>query len=155
MMKTAYISLLVYACVVSDMREGVIRNTISIPAIFLGLLCIFLEKGSGGVISSIKAIFSSFLISLFLFRMRVIGGGDGKFLIAGASVCGFPEFLNLFFLSFLCGAIQVVFDGIMDRRLRETLGEFIRFLTGRAKSGKYVVFSPFIGMGLFCAGGMK
>lgn len=149
------ILMLLYACVVSDLKEGIVPNRVTIPTILIGILISFFENGFGGFYSSLNALFYSLLISLVLFHIGFIGGGDGKFFLAGASLCGFPNCFKIFFIAFIAGFLHTFFDALLEKRVMAFFLNFFRFLTGKKKDGEFVPFSPSIGIGILCTWGLK
>mgnify|MGYP000340530318 CR=1 FL=1 len=140
MMRGFAVLILVYVSLVSDLKEGVVSNTLTLPAVLTGLFLSLFEGGVEGFRSSLNAVFCSFIISVLLFRLGFIGGGDGKLLIAGSSLCGFPDCFKIFFLAFLAGAMHVVFDALFE---------------GKWVKGKVFPFSPCIGIGILCTWGLR
>mgnify|MGYP000555784465 CR=1 FL=1 len=153
-MKGFAIMILIYAALVHDLREGVVPNIVTIPAIFAGLFLSLFENGFNGLSSSFNAILYSFIISLILFRLGITGGGDGKLFIAGSSICGFPDCLKIFLLAFFSGFLYIFFDALLEGRFRKVLLSLSRFLRGK-KSGEAIPFSPYIGIGILCTWGLK
>ena len=140
MMKGFAILILIYVSLLRDLREGIVSNAVTIPAILTGLFLSLFEDGIYGFHSSLNAIICSFIISIILFRIGFIGGGDGKLFVAGSSICGFPDCLKIFFLAFFAGGLHVFFDVLFER-------EKIK--------GRVLPFSPYIGIGILCTWGLK
>lgn len=104
-LQASAISALAAITVVCDLKWGRIFNWITIPALALGLVADLFLEGHKGLFSGFLGALAGLLLYGWLFRIRVLGGGDVKLLMA-LGAWGGPVFaVNVAFLAVLLGGV--------------------------------------------------
>ncbi len=128
---------------VTDLRDGLLPNTIVLPSIaaIAGFKVLFFILGTPSlsaltydVLAAFIAAFVFFAI-VFLSNERAMGGGDVKLVFLIGLIAGWPAILVGLFAGFLTGAFVAV-----------TL-----ILIGKRKFGQTIPFGPFLTIGGFIA----
>lgn len=96
----ASLALFCGAAIYWDVRHGRIPNLLNAAAILCGLLIGFVGNGTGGLASSIAGSLLGLSILLVPFLLKMVGGGDVKFLAAAGALVGW----RILWMSFLAGA---------------------------------------------------
>ncbi len=121
----AALSALVAFCAVSvccDLRSGKIPNVVNISGLTAGTSISFAWGGRRALAGSLCGAALGLAIMLLPFLLRMVGGGDVKFLSAAGSVVGWrallPSFLLGAALGGVIGAIMLILRDRTAARLR-------------------------------------
>lgn len=112
----------------TDLRQGVIPNALTYPAVFLGLTLAYAAGGTDQVISSALGCALGFGVLFLGFMFGGIGGGDVKLAAALGALTGLgTTVLGLLYMGLLSGAIAL---GIMiwKGKLLRSLKNMWRFI---------------------------
>lgn len=96
----AVLSAFCCAAVLWDLRSGKIPNLLCAAGGSAGALTAWLTGGKSALASSLAGVVVGFSILLIPFLLRMVGGGDVKFLAAAGAITGW----NALWVSFLVGA---------------------------------------------------
>lgn len=110
----------------SDLRFRKIPNALTLPAIGAGLL-LAAFAGLHPFAWRVLATLLTLAAAMLLFQLRVIGGGDGKYLAAIAALCGGAFMIEVALWSALLGGVVAL--AVMLRK--RTLVPFGRHLLSR------------------------
>ena len=89
----------------TDWRRHVIKNSLTLPAIALGLLLHFLGGGWHGLLFGLMGLAAGFALMLIPFVLGQMGGGDVKLMAALGSLLGAYAILNVFLYTTLAGGL--------------------------------------------------
>lgn len=106
--------------VYTDLKRGRIPNMLVLAMLVCGLA---VQAIHGWVQVAIAlAIFAAVLIAgVPLFSMRIMGGGDVKFMAAAAATLGWPDAVTFLLYTLVAGGVLGVAYSIARGRLRSTL----------------------------------
>jgi prepilin peptidase CpaA len=103
-----------------DLRTDKIPNQLIVASLILGLVFIFITKGTEGLLMSLAGFSAGFLLILPGYLLRFTGAGDLK-LMATLGIYGGPAtILGVFVLSVITGALFILF-----KILRRALGRVL------------------------------
>lgn len=92
----------------SDLKRGTIPNSLTYPAIALGLVLGYVVGGTEGLLSSVQGCALGFVILFLGFMFGGIGGGDVKLAAALGALTGFATTaLGLMYMGLLAGALAL------------------------------------------------
>jgi len=94
-----------------DLRYRRIPNVLTVTGLLIGLLL----RGADGLdplASGLMGAGLAALVSLPLFAMRALGGGDGKLLIAAGGFLGPDRFVGAMLLIAIIGGIMALLDAL-------------------------------------------
>jgi len=120
------------ASAITDLRTGRIFNTITYPAIALGLVAPILGFGPGPSSAAIGCLVGGGALYL-LFACGWMGGGDVKLMAAVGALRGYPFILHAMFYSVFVGGVAAALMLIWRGHTREVIGDLavvVRRLTG-------------------------
>ena len=101
----------------TDIRDRIIPNTLTIPAIFCGIIFNILVLGwQGGGIFSAKGMLTGCCLLIIPFILGGMGGGDVKLLAALGSWLGFKAVLNIFLFGSIAGAFIALGLVVLKKR---------------------------------------
>jgi prepilin peptidase CpaA len=112
----------------TDLRQGVIPNALTYPAVFLGLALAYAVGGGEQVLSSVYGFGLGFGVLFLGFMFGGIGGGDVKLAGALGALTGLgTTVLGLLYMGLLSGALAL---GIMiwKGKLLRSLKNMWRFM---------------------------
>ncbi|MEH7245304.1 A24 family peptidase [Neobacillus niacini] len=115
--------IVLFVCVVTDIKSRKILNLVTIPAIVMGFTYYIYMNGLEGFLYSGKGFIVGFSLLLIPFMMGGIGAGDVKLLAAVGAIKGTYFVFYCFIFAAIIGGIIAFF--IMLRR-RELKSFFIR-----------------------------
>jgi prepilin signal peptidase PulO-like enzyme (type II secretory pathway) len=124
---------------VTDLRDGLLPNSVVLPAIFAvltyKLLLLFFTSTTISVLATdllaaLVAAGAFFAIS-YLSKEKAMGGGDGKLVFLIGLAVGWPALLVAVFTAFLTGAFVAV----------------MLISVGKKRFGQTVPFGPFLAIG--------
>lgn len=131
----AYI-LVAFACAaaVTDLRERRIPNWLVVLGTLAGLLVNTIFFGSAGALASGQGIGLALLLSVPMFALRAMGGGDVKLMAAIGALVGPQHWLTIFVLSCMLRAtaalVLISLRGSSHQvfvNIGYILGELLRF----------------------------
>lgn len=114
-----------------DIKEQKIKNFITLPAAFLGLVLNFLEQGPCGLLVSLKGWIIPVLLLIVLYRINVMGAGDIKLFAAIGAVMGLPFVLYSFVFTIYIGGVVAVIILIKRNQLlnrMKRLSGYVKFV---------------------------
>ncbi|MFT7459836.1 MAG: prepilin peptidase CpaA [Planctomycetota bacterium] len=117
------------AAALYDQLTARIPNALSYGGIVLGCSMGLVSGIGPGIIDSLVGLGIGFLITLPLFLMSSIGGGDVKLFGAIGALLGFPLVIDVLLITFMVGAIISVIVIIVSGRLLMTIKEVIWWLS--------------------------
>ena len=119
-----------------DLRSRRIPNALTIPALAAGIVLQWLLHGWAGLADAALGAAAALAITLPLFALRGLGGGDVKLMAAAGVMTGPRNFLVIFLLNALLGGIValvlVMTRGRLVRTLRNTAAILGQMVRGRA-----------------------
>lgn len=108
----------------TDWRWRLIKNTLTLPAMALGLLLHFLGNGWFGLLSGLAGLAVGFALMTIPLALGQMGGGDVKLMAALGSLLGAYAILNVFLYTTLAGGLLAMgfalFQGEGLNTLRRT-----------------------------------
>lgn len=110
---------------ITDLRTGRILNTVTYPAILLGLLMAATGSSSGMASSLLGGAIGGGLLYIF-FTVGWMGGGDVKLMTAVGTLKGFPFILNALFYSVFIGGIAAALVLIWRGQLGAAMGDLVQ-----------------------------
>ncbi|MBN1288948.1 MAG: prepilin peptidase [Actinobacteria bacterium] len=104
-----FVTLIVFctAVVISDIRTRKVPNALNIIGFGAGIMVGLLKGGAFQLVNSILGALLGLGILLIPFLLKMVGGGDVKFLAAAGAITGW----RLLCISFLAGAVMGGFLG--------------------------------------------
>jgi prepilin peptidase CpaA len=119
---TALALVLAASCVAvyTDVTRRRIPNFIVAPLLVAGL-ALQATHGWQALLQSAALFAAVIALSIPLFSMRIIGGGDVKFLAAASAALGWPDALYFLLYSLLAGGIAGIIFSIVRGRFRSTM----------------------------------
>ena len=128
---------------VTDVRDGLLPNSVILPAIFVVVIykLILVSAGYIQLSTLIADLLTALVVSGIFFAIvalsgeKAMGGGDVKLAFLIGLVVGWPATSVALFTSFLTGAIVAV----------------MLILIGKKRFGESVPFGPFLSLGAFVA----
>ncbi|MDP2721012.1 MAG: prepilin peptidase [bacterium] len=128
---------------VTDIKDGLLPNSIVLPAIIVVLayktfLTFFIPLPISSLLADLLAAFLAalaFFVIVFVSGERAMGGGDVKLVFLIGLIVGWPAILVSLFASFLTGAAVAV----------------MLLLIGKKRFGQTIPFGPFLTIGGFIA----
>jgi leader peptidase (prepilin peptidase)/N-methyltransferase len=126
---------------VTDLRDGLLPNSVVLPAIFVVLVYKFLLLFSTSttistIATDLLAAFvaaSGFFAISYFSKEKAMGGGDAKLVFLIGLAVGWPALLIAVFAAFLTGAFVAV----------------MLILIGKKRFGQTIPFGPFLNLGAF------
>lgn len=126
---------------VTDVREGKVRNSVTYPAIVIGLVGHALVGGLGpgtdpalGLLGALIGFAVGFVPLLLAWLAGGIGGGDAKLMGAVGALTGWRFAVVAMFYGFAIAGVMAVAVMVRRRITRKTLLRIFRWV--------YLVFSP-------------
>lgn len=100
----------------TDCRWRLIKNTLTLPTIALGLLLHFLSSGWSGLSFGLLGLAAGFGLMIIPFAFGQMGGGDVKLMAALGSLLGAYAILNVFLYTTLAGGFLAMGFAVYHRR---------------------------------------
>jgi prepilin peptidase CpaA len=122
------LALLAAAAAVTDFRSRRIPNLLTLAALAAALLANTAIYGLPGLRFALHGLAFAALLSLPLFLLRAMGGGDVKLLLAVGALVGAANWLAIFAFTSVLGGFFAIAIAIARRRLRHTLASAARLL---------------------------
>lgn len=118
----ALILVLVASCaaVYTDVRRRRIPNLITVPLLAVGA-ALQAHHGWPALVESIALFGGVIAIALPLYSLRVVGGGDVKFLAAACAALGWPDALYFLLYALISGGIIAIAVSAARGRFRSTI----------------------------------
>ncbi len=154
--------VLIVVAVYTDIRWRLIKNSITLPAIVIGLLLNILGSGWQGLLHSLIGFWVGAGLMMIPFLFGQMGGGDIKLMAALGTLLGGHSILNIFFYTTIAGGVLAVIVIIARGELASTLKRIWQLLKSiliaRAPAAGLAQFDkstkiPYglaIGAGTFC-----
>lgn len=115
----AEVAILTAIALASDIKHYKIRNKLTFPFMFIGLVTACILDGFDGLLDSILGIVAPFVLLILLYALRMLGAGDIKLFSAIGAVMGFREVIQIMIYSFLAGGVIAVFIVIVNKNAKE------------------------------------
>ncbi len=125
--------------VIDDVARRKVNNKLNAVLLLLSIVFVVVYFGASGLKMSLLAALSAFALTLPLFVVRALGGGDVKLFIvfAFATLSPTAVFWTLLF-SFVCGAILGLFRVIFQGNFMQLLHNLFAIITfNKAENIKY------------------
>lgn len=116
----ALLALVVITAALFDLRWRRVPNSLTLPGLLLGILLNTILYQREGLWSSLEGLGLAFLIYFGLFLLRGMGGGDVKLMAAVGAIVGPGNWLRIFFLTLIFGAVAAIILIFVKRRVRRT-----------------------------------
>jgi prepilin peptidase CpaA len=121
----AIVLCLVVVCATTDILRGKIYNSVTYPAVGIGLILAALSKGEPTLLSSGLGLVIGFFPLFIIFVVGGLGGGDVKLMAAIGAVKGYPFIVYAMFYTGLVGALMAVsamiWRGVLFKSMRNIL----------------------------------
>ena len=105
----------------TDWRWRLIKNSLTLPAIALGLILNLLGSGWSGFVSGLLGLAAGFGLMMIPFVLGQMGGGDVKLLAALGSLVGPYAILNVFLYTTLAGGLLALGFALFQKEGFNTL----------------------------------
>ena len=138
----------------TDIKNGIIPNWLTLPAVVIGLLLGFVANRWSGMGMALLSALATAMVPIILFYMKAMGGGDVKLFAALGALLGIDLSLQVLMASFMFGALWGVGLWIVRGELKQRLkNAFIKAVPLRwigirpqkaALSQTYIRFGPAI-----------
>lgn len=106
----------------TDFRFRIITNTLTLPAILVGLLLQYLGAGWTGLLGGVLGMGAGAGLMLIPFVFGQMGGGDVKLMAALGALLGAAAILNVFLYTTLAGGLLAMGIALHKREGLATLG---------------------------------
>jgi prepilin peptidase CpaA len=116
----AVLVLVVITAAIFDLRWRRVPNWLTVSGVLLGVVLNTLLLPSQGLLSSLEGVGSALLIYVPLYLLRGMGGGDVKLMAAVGAIAGPGNWLRIFFLTLIFGAVAAIILIFVKRRVRRT-----------------------------------
>lgn len=100
--------ILLSICAYTDIKKRKIYNLWTIPLIPIGLFNTLLLYGFSEGLRECLWLIPTFIICLILFKIKQIGAGDAKLILATGSLLGMNYGLSVLGISFVCGWVYII-----------------------------------------------
>lgn len=111
----AVLGCLAVACAATDLSCGRVFNLVTVPGLFLGVLCSVQRAGAAGILEAVCGAAFTILVLYPFFRAGGLGAGDIKLLAAVSAFMPPEAYLRCFALSFGAGAVLGVLRLVRTR----------------------------------------
>jgi prepilin peptidase CpaA len=117
------ILLVIFVCLAAilDVRTRRIPNWLTVSALAVGVTAQLLLRGAAGGRAAALGFAVAVALTLPLFALRALGGGDVKLMAAAGAMAGPWSFLVIFVLNALFGGVAAIVLAIRRRRLSRAL----------------------------------
>jgi prepilin peptidase CpaA len=116
----AVLVLVVITAAIFDLRWRRVPNWLTVSGVLLGVVLNTLLLPSQGLLSSLEGVGLALLIYVPLYLLRGMGGGDVKLMAAVGAIAGPGNWLRIFFLTLIFGAVAAIILIFVKRRVRRT-----------------------------------
>lgn len=135
----------------TDLRVHKIYNKLTVPAIFIGVLCNLTADGWEGLLNSLLGITTGFLFTA-LWILGMLKAGDVKLYMAvgafgGCRFCGYTMFFSI-----MIGTLAAVFLLLVRKSGRKALVRLKDYLVNLIYTKKFSVYQPEDQSAYFCFG---
>jgi prepilin peptidase CpaA len=119
-----------------DVRYGRIPNWLTAAGVILGLLLnTILDSVWNGLKFSLAGFILALSVYFILYVVRAMGGGDVKLMAAIGALMGWRNWIAIFLITALIGAVAALLLVALRGRLRKTLWN-VAFILNELKSGR-------------------
>lgn len=115
------LSLYIAIAFYTDIRYCRIPNRLSLIAAMSGLLYFAFRDGWRGLLHSLVALSTLFIVSFILYLLRAIGAGDVKLFAAIGALMGVEYGLLLFIYALLFAGLIAIIISVKQRKLPERI----------------------------------
>ena len=113
--------MIVITAAVFDLRWRRVPNSLTLPGLILGIMLNTILFQREGLWSSLLGLGLAFLIYFTLYLLRGMGGGDVKLMAAVGAIVGPGNWLRIFFLTLVFGAMAAIVLIFVKKRVRRTM----------------------------------
>ena len=136
-------SLILTAGVVDDLRSRKVHNWLAVLCIAIGLSTTFYFQGWYGLQTAALSIAVAIAVSLPLFMLKIVGGGDVKLFMAFASTVSWTATLMTGFYSLIWGAIFGLVQALMHKQASALFSNVMTLAIQRKSEGLTLHKIPF------------
>jgi prepilin peptidase CpaA len=131
----AILLLLVLVAAVYDVRYRRIPNWLTVGGVLAGSIANMLYAGWPGLGLSMAGLALSFTVYILLYILRAMGAGDVKLHAAVGATVGWQNWLGIFVITSIIGALMSLIVIIQKRRFRKTMWN-VAFILSQMKRGR-------------------
>ncbi|MFZ5597782.1 MAG: A24 family peptidase [Bacillota bacterium] len=140
-----YVKSLVLVVVLSfalyqDIREGRIKNIITLPAALAGIIINTLDSGAGGLLLSVRGWVVPVLVLIFFYRINAMGAGDIKLFAAAGALMGLHFAACSFIFSVGIGGAAALLQLLKRGIFLEKMGGVLAYFIFMAAAGTVVKY---------------
>ncbi len=130
-------------CATTDIYKSKIYNSVTYPAIGIGILLAALTPAEPTVLNSMFGLVLGFLPLFLVFIIGGMGGGDVKLMAAIGAIKGYPFILYAMFYSGVVGGLLAIIVMIWRGTFLKSIGHILRtMLTAVIPGFKTVPLNP-------------
>lgn len=134
---------LVAVCATTDIYKSKIYNSVTYPAIGIGIIVAASTQGDPTLLNSVLGLVLGFLPLFLVFVIGGMGGGDVKLMAAIGAVKGYPFIVYAMFYSGLVGGLLAIVIMIWRGTFLRSIGNILRtMLTAVIPGFKTVPLNP-------------
>lgn len=115
------LALIVAPAAIIDLRWRRVPNWLTVSGVVLGIALHTILSHTDGLWFSLKGLGLAFLIYLPLYLLRGMGAGDVKLMAAVGSIVGPANWLQIFVLTLVFGAVAAIILVLAKGRVKRTL----------------------------------
>ena len=119
-MNTVILAVATIAACYTDIRWGKIPNALVVSLLVAGLAMQFLIGPSAGLAALVAAL-AALVLGTAAFALRLMGGGDVKFLVAAVAALGAADGARFFVYTLVCGGLLAIAVSLWRGSLRTML----------------------------------
>lgn len=115
------LALIVAPAAIIDFRRRRVPNWLTVSGLVLGIALNTILSGTDGLWFSLKGLGLALLIYLPLYLLRGMGAGDVKLMAAVGAIVGPSNWLQIFVVTLVFGAVAAIILVLAKGRVKKTL----------------------------------
>lgn len=115
------LALIVAPAAIIDLRWRRVPNWLTVSGVVLGIALNTILSATDGLWLSLKGLGLALLIYLPLYLLRGMGAGDVKLMAAVGAIVGPTDWLQIFIVTLVFGAVAAIILVLAKRRVKKTL----------------------------------